>query len=199
MNVGKRWNQNQKLKTDGVIETVRGFISHFKIIAALGVVTAVHAVIEDNGTEQTITTGLTNPDVTRVITASAAGTSADIKAIQVVVNGTNDNDEVITETLPVFTVNTAGSVTGSKAFKTVTSVVVPAHDETGATTKIGVGAVLGIPYKLDHNTVLNTYLDGVLEGTDATVTTSKTAIESNTIDLNSDLDGSQVDVYLIVS
>ena len=199
MNTGKRWNQNQKLKTDGVIETVRGFISHLKIIAALGVVTAVHAVIVDDGTEQTITTDITNPDVTRVITASAAGTAADIRAIQVVVNGTNDNDEVITETLPAFTVNTAGSVTGSKAFKTVTSVVVPPHDGTGATTTIGVGAVLGIPYKLDHNTVLNTYLDGVHEGTDATVTTSKTAIESNTIDLNSDLDGSQVDVYLIVS
>jgi len=199
VNVGKRYKQDQKLKTDGVIETVRGFISHLKIIAALGVVTAVHAVIVDDGTEQTITTDITNPDVTRVITASAAGTAADIRAIQVVVNGTNDNDEVITETLPAFTVNTAGSVTGSKAFKTVTSVVVPPHDGTGATTKIGLGDVLGIPYKLDHNTVLNTYLDGVHEGTDATVTTSKTAIESNTIDLNSDLDGSQVDVYLIVS
>jgi len=200
MNVGKRWQQNQKLKTDGVLETVRGFISRLILLAvALGTTDAVHAAIVDDGTEQTITTAITKPDVTRVITATAGGTGTDIGAIQVTINGTNDADEVIQEVLPVFTVDTPGTVVGFKAFKTVASIVVPAHDGLAATTAIGIGDILGIPFKLDHDTVLKTYLDNVLEGTAPTVTTSSTVLESNTIDLNTALDGSDVDVYLIVS
>jgi hypothetical protein len=199
-NTGKRWQQNQKLKTDGVVETVRGFISRLILLAvALGTTDAVHAAIVDDGTEQTITTAITNPDVSRVISATAGGTATDIGAIQVTINGTNDDDEVISEDLPAFTVDTAGTVTGSKAFKTVTSIVVPAHDGLAATTAIGIGDILGIPFLLDHDTVLKTYLDDVLEGTAPTVTTSSTVLESNTIDLNSALDGSDIDVYLIVS
>lgn len=63
---------------------------------------------------------------------------------------------------------------------------------------IGWNDKLGLPYMLTHNTVLKSYLNDALEGTAATVTTSTTAIESNTIDLNSALDGHIVDVYLMV-
>lgn len=151
------------------------------------------------GITDVITTAITNPDYARVVTATSGGTAGDIGALQVTVHGTNMNDEVISEVLPTFTANSATTVTGSKAFKTVTSYEVPAHDGTGATTSIGVGDALGIPYKLDHNTVLAAYLDNALEGTAPTVATSATALESNTVDLNSALDGSKVDVYLIVS
>lgn len=199
-NIGKRWQQDQKLKTDGVLEVVRGFMARIILLAvALGTTDAVHDAIVDDGTEQTITTGITKPDVTRVITATAGGTAGDIGAIQITINGTNDDDEVIQEVLPVFTVDTPGTVTGSKAFKTVTSIVAPAHDGLAATTEIGIGDVLGIPFKLDHDTVLKTYLDDVLEETAPTVVTSSTVLESNTIDLNSALDGNKIDVYLIVS
>jgi len=61
---------------------------------------------------------------------STGGTAGDIKAVQVTITGTNYNNEVITEDLPAFTENTAGTVTGSKAFKTVTEVVIPAHTES---------------------------------------------------------------------
>lgn len=64
--------------------------------------------------------------------------------------------------------------------------------------KVGFIDVLGMPYCLAHNTVLAAYLNNVLESTAPTVTTSATAVESNTIDLNSALNGKQVDVYLIV-
>jgi hypothetical protein len=62
---------------------------------------------------------------------------------------------------------------------------------------VGWNDKLGIPFKLEHNTVLNAFLGNVLEGTAPTVTTSTSAMESNTVDLNSALNGSAVDIYLI--
>ncbi|MNR21829.1 hypothetical protein D3C85_1387520 [compost metagenome] len=75
---------------------------------------------------------------------------------------------------------------------------IPAHDGTGATTSIGFGAKLGLPYKLAHNTVLHAFRGDTREGTAPTVTTSATAVESNTVTLNSALNGTAVDVYLMV-
>ena len=179
----------------------RGYIAHFQVAAAAAtaaVTDGIHSAIVDTGAQQIITTGITNPSVPRNITATAGGTAGDIKAIQVIIEGTNYADEVITETLPAFTVDTAGTVTGNKAFKTVTNITIPAHDGTGATTAIGFGEKLGLPYKLVHNTVLAAYLNNVKEATAPTVTTSATALESNTIDLDSALDSKVVNAYLMV-
>lgn len=159
---------------------------------AVGATTAVHAAVTDTGSDQVVTTGITNPPVPRNVTATAGGTATDVKAIQVIVAGTNINNEAITETLPAFTVNTTGTVTGSKAFKTITSITIPAHDGTGATTAIGTGAKLGLPSKLSRNTVLAAYLNGAREGTPPTVAVSASAVESNTATLASTLDGTAV-------
>lgn len=132
------------------------------------------------------------PDVPRNVTATADGTTADIGAIQVVVTGTNSEGDAITETLPAFTVNTAGTVVGSKAFATITQVDIPAHDGTGATTAIGLGDKLGLGVRLDTDTVLNAFFGGVRESTRPTVAVSASATESNTVDLNSASDGSAV-------
>jgi hypothetical protein len=179
----------------------RGFIAHFQVTAANAVApntTGVHAAVTDNSAQQVVTTAITNPAVPRNITATAGGTAADIKPIQVIIAGTNYNDEAITETLPAFTENTAGSVTGSKAFKTVTSITIPAHDGNGATTAIGWGDKYGLPYKRAHIPCLGSYLNNVLEATAATMTASATAMESNTIDLNSASNGNIIDSYLVV-
>lgn len=159
--------------------------------------TAVHAAVTDNGSQQLVTTGITQPDVPRNITATAGGTSADVKAVQVIVAGTNSEGVSITETLPAFTVNTTGTVTGSKAFKTVTSITIPAHDGTGATTAIGTGSKLGVGQRLTRNSVQNAYFGGTKEGTAPTVATSSSAVESNTVTLNSSLDGSAVIVDFV--
>ena len=192
----------QELQSDVEGVTVdKSFLAHLQFSAANAVVastTGVHAAVTDNGAQQVITTGITNPGCPKNVTATAGGTAGDIKAIQVIVAGTNIAGEAITETLPAFTVDTAGSVTGSKAFKTITSITIPAHDGTGATTAIGYGEKLGLPYKLAHNTVLAACLGNAKEGTAPTVAVSSTALESNTIDLNSALNGSIVDVYLMV-
>ncbi len=179
----------------------KGFIAHFQVSATDAVAastTGVHAAVTDNGTEQVITTNITNPGVPRNITATAGGTATDIGAIQITITGTNYADEVITETLPAFTVDTPGTVEGSKAFKTITSITIPAHDGLGATTSIGWGDKLGLPCKKPHIPCVAAFLDNVLESTAPTVTASATNIEDNTITLNSALNGTVVDVYIIV-
>jgi hypothetical protein len=159
--------------------------------------TGILAAVTDNGAPQTITSGLNTPEVPRNITATAGGTAGDIKAIQVVITGTNAEDQVITETLPAFTVDTPGTVSGAKAFKTVTQVVIPAHDGLGATTAIGFGEVLGIGHRLTRTTVHRAYLNGVLEGTAPTALSSATVLESNTVDLNSALSSTPVVIELL--
>lgn len=189
-----------KIENSGVVST--GFVgAHLQIAAAKATAastTGIHAAVTSLATPSVVTTGITNPSVPRNITATAGGTAGDIKAIQVVIAGTNYADEAITETLPAFTENTAGSVAGAKAFKTVTSITIPAHDGLGATTAIGFGEVLGLPFKLAHNTHLATYLDNTVEANAPTVTVSATALESNTIDLNSALASKVVDTYFMV-
>lgn len=159
---------------------------------AVGATTAVHAAVTDTGVPQTVTTGITSPAVPRNVTATSGGTAADIKAIQVIVNGTNAAGDAISETLPVFTENSATTVVGSKAFATVTSIVIPAHDGTGATTAVGTGAKLGLGTFLSRNTVLAAYLAGTKETTPPTVAVSTSALESNTVTLATALDATAV-------
>lgn len=184
--------------TGSVPTLAQRYIAHYQKSPALGATTAVHAAVTDNGGVQTITTGITNPAVARNITATAGGTAGDVKAISVTITGTNLEGEVITEVLPAFTVNTTGTVVGSKAFKTVTSISIPAHDGVGATTAIGTGAKLGLHHCLDHNTVLFAFLTNVKEGTPPTVATDADEVEKNTVTLASALDASVVDVYYLV-
>lgn len=160
--------------------------------AAATSTTAVHAAVTDTGVQQVVTTAITNPDHPRAMTATAGGTAGDIKAIQVVVAGTNIWGQAITETLPAFTVDTAGTVQGSKAFATVTSITIPAHDGTGATTAVGINDKLGLPVCLDRNTVIAAYLGGTKEGTAPTVAVDSDEVEKNTVDLNSALNASDV-------
>ena len=144
------------------------------------------------------TTGITDPVIARNVTATAGGVGADIGAVVVTVNGTNLNDEVITEDLPTFVANTPAQKVGKLAFKTITSISIPAHDGLGATTKIGFGDCLGLPYTLSRNTVFKTYLGNTLEGTAPTLVIDDTDVEKNTIILNTTLNGSDVDMYLII-
>jgi len=179
----------------------RGYIAHLHLSTAqavLGTTTFVKTAVTSGASASVITTGLTSPVYPRNVTATAGGTAGDIKAIQVVVEGTNENNEVITETLPAFTADTAGTVVGDKIFKTITKVTIPAHDGTGATTAIGTGDKLGLGFKLTHNTVLSAYRNNVLEAVAPTVTVSAAAQESNSITLNSALNGTVVDAYFIV-
>lgn len=166
--------------------------------AAAADTNAVHAAIVDNGAQQVITTAITNPPAPRNITATSGGTAGDIKAIAVTIAGTNAKGEAISEVLPVFTEDSATTVVGAKAFATVTSITVPAHDGTGATTEIGFGDKLGLPdYLSDAADVLYASFGGVKEATPPTVVADADELEKNTVDLNTALDGTAVDVVYL--
>lgn len=149
----------------------------------------VMLALTDDGSEAVITEGvnINSLDVPRNITATAGGTAGDIKAIQVTIDGLDMEGNVIQEILPAFTVNTAGIVTGSKIFSKVTQITIPAHDGTGATTAIGFGSKLGIDKRLSRNSVINAYLNDVVEGTAPTVTVNSSNLESNGATLDSAL------------
>ena len=90
---------------------------------------------------------------------------------------------------------------GEGASAGVSTVAASANTTAGVPydiVSIGWVDVLGLPYLLAHNTVQAAYLDNVKEANAPTVTISATAIESNTITLNSALAGKVVDIYLIV-
>src|SRR3990172_1980339 len=64
--------------------------------SALGVA-AILAAVTDTGAQQVITTGINPLDRPRRITATAGGTAADIKAIQITIGGLNPLGAAITE------------------------------------------------------------------------------------------------------
>jgi len=192
----------QELQTDiPGVRADRAFVAHLDLSAeqaAAADAAGVLAAVTDTGEPQEITEGLSAPFYPRNITATAGGVADDIKAIQVVIEGEDMAGNVISETLPAFTENTAGIVAGSKAFRHVSKVTIPAHDGNGATTAIGYGNLLGLPYKLQADTVIAALHNNYREANPPTVATSTSDISGNTIELDTDLDGSAVDVFLIV-
>src|SRR5262245_13016458 len=71
-----------------------------------------------------VTTFDAQPDYARNLVITPGGTTGDVPAGDVVVTGTNIRGEIITESF-TFAANASTATTGSKAFKTVTSVVFP--------------------------------------------------------------------------
>lgn len=196
MNPYKR-NIGQTLNTDAKgVAIDRAFLAHFQVSATnatAGSATGIHAAIALTDAIQTVTTGITQPSVPRNITVK--GNASGITG-NVTIKGTNYNGDSISE---VIALNGSTEVLGTKAFKTVSEIDLPVEVHAGTdTVSVGFGEVLGLPYKLAHNTVLVAYADNTREGTSPTVAVSTSAIESNTFDLNTALSGKVVDVYLIV-
>ena len=174
----------------------KGFIAHYQVAAAdatAASATACHAAVALAAAAQDVTTNISNPRTPRGVTVkgNAAGIAGDV-----VITGTNYLDEVITETIAL---NGATEALGAKAFKTVTKIALPAETHAGTdTVSAGFSDKLGLPFKCPCNTVLFAALNNTREGTAPTVTASATAIDGNTVDLNSALAGTVVDIYLVV-
>lgn len=168
-------------------------------IGVLGAGTAdVLAAFTDVGVNAVFKTAtIHQPDVPRNITATAAGTAGDVKAISPIVRGLNENGGAISETLPAFTVNTTGDVVGVKSFASISTIDLPVHDGNGATTSFGTGAKLGLGRHAPRNTVLAAYLADVREATAPTVVADNDEVEKNTFALNSALNASDVTIYYI--
>lgn len=138
----------------------------------------------------TVTSFLAQPDFPRNITITPGGTTDDVAGDDVVVTGTNIRGETITENITM-TENGSTLVAGSKAFATVTSIVFPVQDGAAATFIVGVGDKLGLDRMMDADHVISTTVAGTQETTRPTVAYSNTAIESNTLDPNTALDGAK--------
>lgn len=153
------------------------------------------AVLADTALAETTTTVVTSfvaqPDAPRNVTVKGNGAAV---AGNVVVEGTNVEGVAITETIAL---NGASLVAGNKAFATITRITLP--DWVSANTervRVGLGAKLGLPVRLSRNTVVAAFRDNAREGTAPTVAVSASAIESNTVTLNSALNGTEVLVDL---
>ncbi|MFZ5816296.1 MAG: hypothetical protein ACOY93_13530 [Bacillota bacterium] len=184
----------QTVQTDvGGVVCDRGFIAHYQVTAAAADPDGVLAATALTAQTAEVSTGITSPDVPRNLTV--VGNAAGI-AGNVVITGTNFAGEEITET---FALNGDTPVVGTKAFKKVTRISLPAETHAGTdTVSVGWGDKLGLPYKLPHNTVLASCLGNGRQANPPTVTTNPAALESNTVELDSPLDGQVVDIYLIV-
>lgn len=144
-----------------------------------------------NGATTEVTAFAAQPDVPRnlTVTGNAAAVAGDV-----VIVGTNAGGETITETIVAAG---AATVVGNKAFKTITSITLPAYVSAGTERiRVGTGAKLGLPAKLSRNSVVAAFLANVRETTAPTVAFSASALESNTITLNSALNGTAVIVDL---
>ncbi|GAF71346.1 unnamed protein product [marine sediment metagenome] len=193
----------QLLQTDvDDIQVNRCFVAHLHWTAVQSATKAVDdiiAAVTCTGVQQVITTGITNPSCCRNLTVTAAGTGGDVGAIQVTIVGTDYNDEVITEVMPIFVVDTPATKTGLKAFKTVTSITLPAHDGTGATTSVGTQDTFGLPFKRRVMGIGDMFL-GVNRNTGTpTIKFSATSLANNTLKTAGAVNGTSQDVFLFVA
>jgi hypothetical protein len=159
---------------------------------ALGTDAAVLADTALDETEDTVVTSfVAQPAVPRNVTVK--GNDANVTG-DVVIAGTNAEGVAISETIAL---NAANLVAGDKAFASITSITLPPYDTADTErVRVGLGAKLGLPVRLSRNTVLRAFRANALEGTAPTVAVSATLIESNTVTLNSALNGSEIIVDL---
>ncbi len=100
----------------------------------------------------------------------------DIKAVTITLYGTNMLDESISSTFSV-TDNTAGTIAGTKAFKTITYATIPKMDGAGARVSFGLGNDVGLPFTIPVAGVDAVYTDGTSRT--VTQTFDGTDIEKN--------------------
>lgn len=168
-------------------------IAHLQLTAAQAATSDADGILDGTALTaavQTITTFLNDMPYARNITvvASAAATT------KITIHGTNLADDPISEEL---TLNGTTPVVGAKAFKTITSIVLPIKTGT-ETVDIGWGEKLGLPFMMAAKPLAFATDDGVIESTAPVVTVDADELEKNVIDLNTNMDGSVIDIYLVL-
>lgn len=137
-----------------------------------------HASITALATVQTITDGITQPTTTRNVTITTAKGGGTNMSGNVVVTGTNIWGQVITDTLAE---GADGLVAGTKAFKTVTSILVPVRIQEGDAITVGYGDSLGVDCFLPNTSCcIKQTKDGTAD-TLPTVSVDADEIEKNMI------------------
>jgi len=195
----KPYYQDIKLPTQQMIE-------HQTIASPTPVATGVPSELlsgvagPTSGAATSITSFSGQPDVARNVVLTTGGTANDINASTVVVSGTNIFGKAISENFGI-TLHQAGATTGAKAFATITSVAFPLNAEGGSfggTWSLGLGSKLGLKRCMAAaGYFMHSNLNGVKEATAATIAASASAVESNTAQLNSALNNTNVDLFFM--
>lgn len=131
-----------------------GYTETRKEVSAASNTAVMAAAAATVGADQTITSGLTDPDVPRALKVVPGGTTGDIQESVVTIVGTNVEGKVITEEFR-FAADASSAVEGNFAFRTVTSVNIDAQLSTAATFSVGTTNKLGVNHRLfrDNTTV----------------------------------------------
>lgn len=179
--------QDIKLPTQKVVER-----QQLTNILQAGSTTALSAYAGNTSTAAVTVTSFTNqPDVPRNVVITPGGTTNDVAACTIVVNGTNYLNEAISEDF-AFSANASSATTGNKAFKTITSVVFPANCEDspfGATWTVAYGTKIGFKRCMDASGhVIQALEDGVL-ATRPTLVADADEVEKNTAVFSTAPDG----------
>lgn len=123
-------------------------------------------------------------------------THADIDAVDVVVTGQvrDENGDLIAQT-DTITLTDGGGTTdaGTKAFSTISSVVIPAQSGTGGVIDVGFGAIIGLPIAMKSRAGLLAPIREVAAGavvTNGTFTTAAAKAPHGTYTPNTAPDGS---------
>jgi len=167
------------------------FLAHYQASPAAVSTTAVHAAVALGTATQVVTTGITNPDVPRTLTIT--GNQSGI-AGTVTLAGTDAAGGTISDALVL---SGTATVEGVRAFRTVSSITLPAKTNSGDEVSVGWGKKLGLPHKVyNASCVLVKLFDG---STDAGTLTVNSELSKNLYALGGTPDGSKVvDLFYIV-
>lgn len=139
----------------------------------------------------TIGAGTIDPPRNMTVTSSS---HADVNAVAVVFTGTDLNGATITDTI---TLTDNGNTTdvGVKAFRTVTSIFVPANGGTGGALQFGTGVKLGLLSKPAERAakpmIIRELQDGVAPGAAGTFVSPTTSPPNGTYVSNAAPDGAR--------
>lgn len=151
--------------------------THKKVAGASS--TAVMAAVAGSLSRQTITTGITAPDVPRALRVVTAGTAGDIAEGVILITGFNSEGKVITESFRT-TFQTGTTINGALAFARVTSVRIDAMLGTGSTISVGYQNKIGIKHRLfPFNTTVKVYTNTTAYGA-LTLQGAPTVVADNT-------------------
>lgn len=161
---------------------------------SVGSSTAILAATNGATATQTVTAGIVQPDVPRVLSVTPTVNNTGGNPMSITVNGVNVEGKPFSEVF-IIPVGSTTIVNGIKAFKSVTSVVIP-QQTSGLTITVGTLNKLGINHRLfNQQTTVKVFSATAAYGTltqqgAPTVVSSEAEIERNTVSPATTPDGS---------
>lgn len=140
------WGVNANV-LQNVIETTGAYTYHKKIVSAGTAAAVLGSTTGSASVVQTITAGITQPDVPRVLAVTTGGSGA--SAGNILITGVNVEGKPITDTVAINT--SGGQNVGGLVFKRVTSVTIPIALGASGTITVDTTNKIGLNHRLVPN------------------------------------------------